>query len=123
MLELVDEIHPAIILALGNWLVSSGHIDDLPQTVNTVVTNVPGPRGDAYMAGARLVDYLGFGPLAPNIGLFHTVSSAAQHVNISFLSTAAFMGDGRAYRLALENAAQSLIALCTARPKHTATRH
>ncbi|MEZ5568664.1 MAG: wax ester/triacylglycerol synthase family O-acyltransferase [Halioglobus sp.] len=117
MLELVDEIHPAIILGLGDWLVSSGHIDDLPQTVNTVVTNVPGPQGDAYLAGAKLVDYLGFGPLAPNIGLFHTVSSAQEHVNISFLSTAAFMADGKAYRKALENALRSVLALGTARGK------
>jgi diacylglycerol O-acyltransferase len=101
LLRLVDDIHPAIILWLGQWLVSSGHIDKLPQIVNTVVTNVPGPHTDIYLAGAKLIDYLGFGPLAPNIGLFHTVSSMPNHVNISFLSTEEFMGDGIAYRAAL----------------------
>jgi diacylglycerol O-acyltransferase len=100
-LRLVDDIHPAIILWLGQWLVSSGHIDKLPQIVNTVVTNVPGPHTDIFLAGAKLIDYLGFGPLAPNIGLFHTVSSMPNHVNISFLSTEEFMGDGIAYRAAL----------------------
>ena len=102
LLKLVDEIHPAIILWLGQWLVSSGRIDKLPQTVNTVVTNVPGMSCEAYLVGAKLVDYLGFGPLAPNMGLFHTVSSTEEHVNISFLTTAAFMGDGSAYRALLE---------------------
>lgn len=111
MLELVDEIHPAIVLWLGQWLISSGHIDDLPQSVNTVVTNVPGLPGDAYLVGARLVDYLGFGPLAPNMGLFHTVSSTQEHVNISFLSTAAFMRDGSAYRALLEKSQAEVLLL------------
>jgi WS/DGAT/MGAT family acyltransferase len=101
LMRLVDDIHPAIILWLGQWLVSSGKIDKLPQIVNTVVTNVPGMRTDVYLAGAKLIDYLGFGPLAPNIGLFHTVSSTPDHVNISFLSTEEFMGNGSAYRAAL----------------------
>ena len=91
LLRLVDDIHPAIILWLGQWLVSTGYIDKLPQIVNTVVTNVPGMHTDVYLAGAKLIDYLGFGPLAPNVGLFHTVSSTPDHVNISFLSTQEFM--------------------------------
>ena len=111
MMELVDEIHPAIVLWLGQWLISSGHIDDLPQSVNTVVTNVPGLPGDSYLAGAKLVDYLGFGPLAPNVGLFHTVSSTQEHVNISFLSTAAFLQDGIAYRASLEESQAEVLLL------------
>jgi diacylglycerol O-acyltransferase len=111
VLDLVDEIHPAIILWLGQWLISSGHIDKLPQSVNTVVTNVPGLSSDAYLAGAKLVDYLGFGPLAPNMGLFHTVSSTEAYVNISFLSTAAFMQDGSAYRASLEKSLAEILLL------------
>ncbi len=102
ILKLVDDIHPAIILWLGQWLISSGHLDDLPTMVNTVVTNVPGLSTDAYLAGAKLIDYLGFGPLAPNVGLFHTVSSTADHVNVTFLSTAECLGDGSEYRACLE---------------------
>jgi diacylglycerol O-acyltransferase / wax synthase len=110
LLRLVDDIHPAIILWLGHWLISSGHLDDLPTTVNTVVTNVPGLSTDAYLAGAKLVDYLGFGPLAPNVGLFHTVSSTPDHVNVSFLSTGQFVGDGRAYTAALTHSWAELAA-------------
>ena len=111
LLELVDEIHPAIVLWLGQWLISSGHMDELPQSVNTVVTNVPGLSSDAYLAGAKLVDYLGFGPLAPNMGLFHTVSSTQDHVNITFLSTAVCMGDGSGYRASLETSLSEVLLL------------
>jgi diacylglycerol O-acyltransferase / wax synthase len=103
MLRLVDDIHPAIILWLGQWLLASGHLEDLPTPVNTVVSNVPGLTSEAYLAGAKLIDYLGFGPLAPNVGLFHTVSSTADHINVSFLSTREFVGDGSAYKKSLGN--------------------
>lgn len=97
LLDLLDEVHPAILLWLGEWLVSSGYIEKLPQSVNTVVTNVPGSTEDLYIGNIKLIDYLGFGPLAPNLGLFHTVSSTADHVNISFLSTSELLDDGHAY--------------------------
>ena len=111
LLELVDEIHPAIVPWLGQWLISSGHLDKLPQSVNTVVTNVLGLSSEAYLAGAKLDDYLGFGPIAPNMGLFHTVSSTREHVNISFLSTTAFMGDGCSYRVSLEKSLAEILPL------------
>ena len=111
MLRLVDEFPPAILLWLGGWLISSGRIDRLPQTANTVVTNVPGISSEAYIADAKLIDYLGFGPLAPNMGLFHTVSSTQDHVNISFLSTAEFLQDGDDYRTSLEASWERVSAL------------
>ncbi len=108
LLEIVDEIHPALILWLGEWLVSSGRISDLAPTINTVVTNVPGASETLYIVDAPLVDYLGFGPLAPNTTLFHTVSSTPEKVNISFLSNACVVGDGAAYRECLEESWQQL---------------
>jgi diacylglycerol O-acyltransferase len=109
LLDIVDEIHPALIIGLGQWLIASGYLEKLPQLVNTVITNVPGIRGEAYLFDARLVDYLGFGPLAPNVGLFHTVSSTQEHVNISFASTSEFVGAGEEYRAALEYSYAELI--------------
>jgi len=111
LLRLIDDVHPAVVLWLGQWLISSGHLEDLPTTVNTVVTNVPGLSTDAYLAGAKLIDYLGFGPLAPNVGLFHTVSSTPDHVNVSFLSTEKFLGDGRTYTAALTQSWKELALL------------
>lgn len=109
LLNLVDEIPPALIIWLGQWLISSGYLEKLPQLVNTVVTNVPGIREEAYMCGARLVDYIGLGPLAPNVGLFHTVSSTTEHINISFTSTGDFVGDGSGYCASLQHSFEELI--------------
>ena len=109
LLDIVDQIHPALILWLGQWLIASGYLDKLPPLVNTVITNVPGIRSEAYMFGARLIDYLGFGPLAPNVGLFHTISSTPEHVNISFASTRDFVGDGADYRAALNDSYRELL--------------
>ena len=114
LLELVDEVHPSVLIWLGDWLVASGHLKDLPQPANTVVTNVPGQREELYIGKARLVDYLGLGPLAPNVGLFHTVSSTAEKVNISFLSTPELVGDGHEYQQCL---ATSWEKLCRARKR------
>ena len=115
-LALVDEIHPAIILALGHWLHQAGHLEKLPPTVNTVITNVPGMPDDLYLGGARLIDYLGFGPLAPGLRLFHTVSSTSTHVNISFASTAECLADGSAYKAALARSCAAVTDSLLARP-------
>jgi WS/DGAT/MGAT family acyltransferase len=115
-LALVDEIHPAIILALGHWLHEAGHLEKLPPTVNTVITNVPGMPDDLYLGGARLIDYLGFGPLAPGLRLFHTVSSTSTHVNISFASTAECLADGSAYREALAHSCAAVTDSLLASP-------
>ena len=84
---------------------ASGHIDELPVPVNTIVSNVPGVPVEVYLRGNRLIDFIGLGPLAPNVGLFHVISSTPDHVNISFVSCKKFVGDGDDYRRTLQAAA------------------
>ncbi|MEH6590752.1 MAG: wax ester/triacylglycerol synthase family O-acyltransferase [Halioglobus sp.] len=110
LMNLIDDIHPAIILVLSDWLVASGYIDRMPPLVNTIVSNVPGLNKNAYIQGSKLVDYLGFGPLAPGVALFHTISSTTRHLNISFTSTAELCGDGHQYCKALDNSYKALLA-------------
>ncbi len=57
----------------------------VPANTSTVITNVPGPNFDLYCAGARLVQYHGLGVLTPGVGLFHTVFSQSDRVNMSIL--------------------------------------
>jgi diacylglycerol O-acyltransferase len=109
MLKVIDDIYPGIILWLGEWLMASGHIDELPMPVNTIVSNVPGVPVEVYMRGHRLIDFIGLGPLAPNVGLFHVISSTPHQVNISFVSCKKFVGEGDEYRRALQSAAKQAL--------------
>ncbi|MCX2982606.1 wax ester/triacylglycerol synthase family O-acyltransferase [Halieaceae bacterium IMCC14734] len=109
VLKVVDDLYPGIILWLGEWLMASGHIDELPMPVNTIISNVPGVPVEVYMRGNRLIDFIGLGPLAPNVGLFHVISSTPSHVNISFVSCKNFVGDGDEYRRALRAAAKQVL--------------
>ena len=43
--------------------------------MNATVTNVPGSPVQLYMCGAQIIDSFGMGPIAPGMGLFHTVNS------------------------------------------------
>ncbi|MBE9539710.1 MAG: wax ester/triacylglycerol synthase family O-acyltransferase [Proteobacteria bacterium] len=109
-MQLIEEIHPAFITWLLKRLYYSGFFDSRPPVVNTIVSNVPGFPDETYLMGARLIDYLGFGPLGPGIGLFHTVSSTPDHVNISFVSTADMVGDGAGYCAALRSGYEELLS-------------
>jgi diacylglycerol O-acyltransferase len=110
LMNVIDDIPPAIILVLSDWLVSSGYIDRMPPLVNTIISNVPGLPEEAYIQGSKLVDYLGFGPLAPGAALFHTISSTTKHLNISFTSTSELCGDGSTYCKALQNSYKEILA-------------
>jgi WS/DGAT/MGAT family acyltransferase len=74
----------------------------IPANTSTVITNVPGPNFDLYCAGARLVQYHGIGLLTPGVGLFHTVFSQADRVNISVLADRECMPDPSFYIECLE---------------------
>jgi WS/DGAT/MGAT family acyltransferase len=75
LLAVVDNLQPGLVVWAGKKIISSGLIQDLPRLNNTIISNVPGIQLPCYLAGARLVDYLGMGPLAPNVSLFHVISS------------------------------------------------
>lgn len=108
-MNIIDEIHPAAIFLLMRQLYYSGYIDSRSPIVNMTISNVPGFAEETYLLGSRLIDYLGFGPLGPSLGLFHTISSTPDHVNISFTSTAELVGDGSAYRQALQQGYTQLL--------------
>lgn len=57
-----------------------------PAPFNVVVSNVPGPRQPATIAGARLADLFSVGPILEGIGLNVTVWSYVDRMNFSLLS-------------------------------------
>jgi diacylglycerol O-acyltransferase / wax synthase len=68
-------------------------VDRLPPIYNLIVSNVPGPPVDLYMAGARLVHAFPIGPVSEGAGLNVTVLSHADVVDFGFLACAELVPD------------------------------
>ena len=82
----------------------------IPANTSTVITNVPGPNFDLYCAGARLVQYHGLGVLTPGVGLFHTVFSLSDRVNMSILGDRDIIPDPSFYIECLKDSYAELLA-------------
>lgn len=108
LLSVADNLQPGIIIWAGEKMISSGLIDKLPRLNNTIISNVPGIQAPCYLAGAKLVDYLGLGPLAPTVSLFHVISSIHSHISICFQSCSSSLEDPGLYTDALEQSYQQL---------------
>jgi diacylglycerol O-acyltransferase len=80
---------------------------------NTVVTNVPGLPLDFYLGGAKVVTGFGVGPLLPNVGLFHTVTSNISEgrgeVSLSFAACPCMLPDPRVYAHCLQDSFEELV--------------
>lgn len=50
---------------------------------NLVITNVPGPRSQLYLGGARLLNVFGMAPVIDGLGLIMVITSFAEHLTIS----------------------------------------
>ena len=81
---------------------------------NTFVTNVPGPAVQFYFCGALQVDSLSFGPLMPNVGLFHIIYSNVQNkkgtISISITACRDMMPDPAFYAQCLQDSFDELKA-------------
>lgn len=73
-LEFAEAVHGGFVSMLLRLAVGSG-IAESNLVQNTIVSNVPGPPLQLYLAGAKLINAFGLGPLLPTMGLFHTVTS------------------------------------------------
>lgn len=110
--------------AAGLW--AENHLSRfIPVNTSTVVTNVPGPNFDLYCAGARLVKYHGLGVLTPGVGLFHTVFSQSDRINMSVLGDRDSIPDPAFYIECLNESYNELLAAIrklsgTAAPKKPA---
>jgi diacylglycerol O-acyltransferase len=91
----------------------------IPANTSTVITNVPGPNFDLFCAGARMVQYHGLGVLTPGVGLFHTVFSQSDRVNMSVLADRDSMPDPSFY---IECLQQSYDEMLTAVQKLTGAK-
>jgi WS/DGAT/MGAT family acyltransferase len=75
VMELPEAVPAALVSNVLPLLERTGLLYMVKPVFNTVVTNVPGLPLNFYLGGARVVGGFGAGPLLPNVGLFHTVTS------------------------------------------------
>jgi WS/DGAT/MGAT family acyltransferase len=81
--------------------------------VNTVVSNVPGPRVPLYLAGARLVMIFGGAAVVDGMGLLHGVTSYCDELIVSVVSDRELMPDPGEYAACLDRSFDELLAATT----------
>jgi putative sterol carrier protein len=77
---------------------------------NVVITNVPGPQMDMYMAGHKMLALMGMAPLVDGMGLLITVLSYNGVLSISPTSSPAVMPDLDVFTRNLRESANELEA-------------
>ncbi|MEM8497985.1 MAG: wax ester/triacylglycerol synthase family O-acyltransferase [Pseudomonadota bacterium] len=75
----ISDLLPGGVLSVALRAAAATGLTEATVVQNTFVTNVPGPAVQFYFCGALQVDSMSFGPLMPNVGLFHVVYSAVQN--------------------------------------------
>ena len=111
MLEQWVQFTPPALMSGFMQLYSRLNIADRhPPPFNVVVSNVPGPREELSVAGARLVDLYSVGPILEGIGLNITVWSYCDRMAFSALACPDTFQDLRGLVDALEPALDELRA-------------
>ena len=92
-----------------------GMADRTAPTINTVVSNVPGPQAPLYFAGARMVAFHGMGPISDGMGLIHAVVSYLGAISVAFTSDRDMLPDPAFYAQCLQDSFDELKSAAAAR--------
>jgi WS/DGAT/MGAT family acyltransferase len=96
----------ALMRAYSRFKIADHH----PPPINLVVSNVPGPREELEIAGAKLVDLFSVGPVLEGIGLNITVWSYLDRMNFSGIACPDSLPDLRGLLDRIEPALDELLA-------------
>ena len=107
----LSQLAPGLLIGLGTRLSGRFARRDSATMVNTVVTNVPGPREPLYFAGARSVRSFGAGPVVDGMGLINIVGSYEEQFVLSFTACREMMPDPAHYADCLEGAFEELVSV------------
>lgn len=98
------KLTPAPVMNLGAQLFTRLKLaDHVKPTVNTVVTNVPGPPVPIYSAGAKLVGLFGKLCLVDGVKLGHVVHSYVDEVTVAFTACRSAVPDPDFYSQCLQD--------------------
>jgi WS/DGAT/MGAT family acyltransferase len=108
ILEMVNFM-PTQLAALGARVAAEqGLANFVTPTVNTVITNVPGPQVPVYSNGAKHLRGWGLGPVTDGNGLFHSVGSYCGELTIGITCCRVMMPDPARYVACLNAAFEEL---------------
>ncbi len=114
-MEVAETVPTGIQSAVIRLAVGAG-LSESNVMMNTIVTNVPGSPVQLYLHGARQVDAIGIGPVAPGTGLFHTVNSLVLNkkgsIMIGFVACRDLMPDPEFYAQCLRESFDQLRSAC-----------
>lgn len=106
--ELVDGL-PSALLSMGTRVaMTEAVLNRAKPAFTTLVTNVPGPQQPLYFCGAKMINMLGLGCPADNMGLFHTVTSYCGSLSINPMSCREMMPDPDFYGKCLRESKDEL---------------
>jgi WS/DGAT/MGAT family acyltransferase len=86
IMNLTDTMSPALVGLAARMYTGARLEDRTPPVFNLIISNVPGPPFDLYMAGARITGIYPMGPLLYGAGLNITVMSNATGVDFGVLT-------------------------------------
>ncbi len=108
----ITNVVPGNVLSVALRASSATGMAEAQVLNNTIITNVPGAPFQLYLCGATLIDSLSFGPLLPNVGLFHIVYSAVQNkkgtISLSFTACREMLPDPAFYAECLQESFDEL---------------
>ncbi len=106
----LSQLAPGALIGLGTRLAGQFSRRGMAGAVNTVVTNVPGPREPLYFAGAELLRTFGAGPVVDGMGLINIVTSYTDQFVLSFTADREMMPDPAHYADCIDASFQALAA-------------
>jgi WS/DGAT/MGAT family acyltransferase len=104
MMDVSQSLSPQIIGLGLRAVFDTKLLSGIQMPLQTVVSNVPGPQFDLFLAGARVHTMAGLGPIMNNMGLFHAVLSGAGRICIQFVSCREMLPDPEFYVQCLQRA-------------------
>lgn len=111
---------PGTTLAAVSRLLTSERF--APRQANALVSNVPGSRDQMYLAGARMTQQFGLGPIAHNMGLFIVAMSYAGTISFSITSDREMLPDIDGFRWGIEQVFAEMLEAARTAPAAKAAR-
>ena len=118
----VSQLTPAPIMNIGASIYSRLKLADrIKPSVNTIVTNVPGPPVPIYSAGAKMVATYGQLCLVDGVRLGHVVNSYKGDITVGFVADRDAMPDPDFYAECLKESFADHMEAVKNHAKHTET--